>query len=135
MQPINVGTKVWKKAVDPAYIEYSWTTRSNKGAIVEMEVVEEGFIADNEYFVGGPFGSNHQMKGRVRAARVLSITSHDGKPLERALSAHVLEKDDFFDYKVGDLVQPREPFEEGHWACGSGIHCFTSREQAVRYEF
>lgn len=42
--------------------------------------------------------------------------------------------DSSFVYRIGEVVRPKEPFNEDRWAeCSSGIHCFLHREQAEAY--
>jgi hypothetical protein len=42
--------------------------------------------------------------------------------------------DDLFPYKVGETVRPTEPFDDSIAVeCTSGIHFFTTREEAERY--
>ena len=39
-----------------------------------------------------------------------------------------------FEYRVGRIVTPREPFDEDRWnECASGIHFFITREEAEAY--
>ncbi|MBE6069663.1 MAG: pentapeptide repeat-containing protein [Clostridium lundense] len=39
-----------------------------------------------------------------------------------------------FTYKVGETVEPTEPFEEDRWLeCASGIHFFMTFDEAVKY--
>src|SRR5208337_4512296 len=43
----------------------------------------------------------------------------------------VSQYDASFVYKVGETVQPREPFDEDRWnECASGIHFFVTRREA-----
>jgi uncharacterized protein DUF5758/pentapeptide repeat protein len=58
----------------------------------------------------------------------------------RASHAIVLEGegvslcDSTFSYRVGERVEPREPFNEDRWnECASGIHFFLTREEAEAY--
>ena len=55
----------------------------------------------------------------------------DGNVLDEcAYSGH--ERD--FEYKVGETVTPRHPFDEDRWnECSSGIYFFIDREMAKRY--
>ena len=39
-----------------------------------------------------------------------------------------------FMYKVGEIIEPREPYEENRWIeCASGIHFFMTFDEAVNY--
>lgn len=91
-------------------------------AIVTMEVVEPGFI---------PFYDEGQKKGRVRAAKVISIEYLDGAEGEARS-----DYDKTFKYVVGEIVRPRYEFSDDvEHICASGIHCFETKEQAERYNF
>ena len=91
-------------------------------AIVTMEVVEPGFI---------PFYDKGQRKGRVRAAKVISIECLDGAEGET-----YSDYDKTFKYVVGEIVRPRNEFSDDvEDICASGIHCFETKEQAERYNF
>ena len=55
----------------------------------------------------------------------------------RAEYAVVLEGNGFsqhdpgFEYRVGETVRPREPFDDDRWnECASGIHFFLTRQEA-----
>lgn len=139
MCEIPVGTKVWKKAVRIDVSYGTWAGRGRDYALIEMEVLEPGFVAtyegDYDLHPSGRHPTNFQNKGRVRAAKVLSIVDRDGNPLSAAISAHCLEQDLPFYYTVGATVTPREPFDERDIACASGIHCFTEKWQAKNYDF
>jgi Family of unknown function (DUF5758)/Pentapeptide repeats (8 copies) len=42
--------------------------------------------------------------------------------------------DSKFKYRVGERVEPREPFDENRWEeCASGIHFFITREEAENF--
>jgi hypothetical protein len=122
MRIIEIGTRLWKKCYatgvdDPGYGH----------CIVELEVTEPGVCGKYETSVMR--GYNDTDKCRVRAARVLSITSENGVELTKAYSSN----DIYFEYEVGAEVRPIKPFDEGDWACGSGIHGFETIEQAEEY--
>lgn len=120
MRIIEIGTKLWKKA---------WKNDCVGYAIVELEVVEPGICADWESWEGVGYSRNDERKCRVRAAKVLSISTYEGYPLDSARSDY----DSFFIYMVGDIVTPDKPWDDRNRACGSGIHGFETRAQAVDY--
>ena len=95
----------------------------NECGLVEMEVTKGGFICkyENEY----------NKKGRVRAAKVISITSMDtGEPAESGYSSYNPE----FKYTVGKTVTPYSDFDEDETdTCASGIHCFLDKKDAEKY--
>ena len=68
-------------------------------------------------------------KCRCSKAKVLDIQTIDGKSVDvEAFSGHDYE----FVYRVGDTVEPEEPFDEDRWEeCASGIHFFVTRAEAV----
>ena len=70
-------------------------------------------------------------KCRADKAIVLEVQDMDGNVLDEcAYSGH--ERD--FEYKVGETVTPRHPFDEDRWnECSSGIHFFIDKEMAKRY--
>lgn len=75
--------------------------------------------------------SNGERKCRASAAKVLSITSTNGKvKYKTGRSRH----DYKFMYRVGKTVKPRQVFNTDPMVqCASGIHFFISREEAVAY--
>ena len=68
-------------------------------------------------------------KCRCSKAKVLDIQTIDGESLGvEAYSGH----DSTFKYKVGETVEPVEPFDDNRWEdCASGIHFFITRTEAV----
>ena len=68
-------------------------------------------------------------KCRCSKAKVLDIQTMDGESLGvEAYSGH----DSTFKYKVGETVEPVEPFDDNRWEdCASGIHFFITRTEAV----
>ena len=43
--------------------------------------------------------------------------------------------DHSFKYKLGKMMKPKKPFEEGDVSCGSGLHGYTTLEEAEKYQF
>ena len=69
-------------------------------------------------------------KCRCSKAKVLSITSIDGEVEYDSASS---EYDLNFVYKVGEIVEVTN-FNEDRWIeCGTGIHFFITRDEAVQY--
>lgn len=69
-------------------------------------------------------------KCRCSKAKVLSITSLDGK-IEYDLASSGYDPN--FVYKVGEIVEVTN-FNEDRWSeCGTGIHFFITRDEAVQY--
>lgn len=66
----------------------------------------------------------HNATGRKCRAEFAIVLEDGGK------SQH----DETFTYKIGEVVRPREPFDENRWnECSSGIHFFLTREEAEDY--
>ena len=98
-----------------AYIGY----KKAEGKIVELEIQEDAKRS-----------SATTRKCRASKAKVLSITSIDGKEhFEEARSS----RDQSFVYRVGERVEVKD-FDEDRWnECSTGIHHFITREEAERY--
>lgn len=70
-------------------------------------------------------------KCRCSAAKVLSITTLDGKDDGTQLISS--DKDSSFVYQVGEIVRV-DDFDENRWnECSTGIHFFITRNEAVEY--
>ena len=98
-----------------AYIGY----KKAEGKIVELEIQEDAKRS-----------SATTRKCRASKAKVLSITSIDGKEhFEEAKSNY----DNSFVYEVGETVEVKD-FDENRWnECSAGIHHFITRGEAERY--
>ena len=71
-------------------------------------------------------------KCRADKAVVLEIQDMDGEALEGVVARSGY--DPLFTYEIGKTVEPREPFDDCRWnECGSGIHFFINRQEAVNY--
>lgn len=106
--------------------------------IVILLVTEPGirskYQRDKTRYSNSVFYLNKNMdrKCRVRAAKVVAIQSLVTKAfLERAYSYGGGYK---FEYRLDEVVVPRDGFDEGDFACGGGIHGFRDRESAEAYE-
>ena len=72
-------------------------------------------------------------KCRCDKATVLEFQSIDGQQMSHAFTATSLY-DAGFEYHIGETVVPRNPFNENRWTeCGSGIHFFINRQEAVDF--
>jgi len=70
-------------------------------------------------------------KCRVSKAKVVSITSLDGKKHYKC-NAYSMHSSSFV-YKIGDIVEVKN-FDKNRWnECAPGIHCFITRQEAVNY--
>ncbi|MCL2653247.1 MAG: DUF5758 domain-containing protein, partial [Propionibacteriaceae bacterium] len=72
-------------------------------------------------------------KCRASKAVVLSLETTDGNPLPGDVQVESLY-DYSFVYRVGETVEPREPFDTDRWnECASGIHFYLTRIEAVNH--
>ena len=100
-----------------------------KGAYIGYKKAE-GKIVELEIQADAKRSSATTRKCRASKAKVLSITSIDGKEhFEEAKS----NRDQSFVYRVGKTVEVKD-FDEDRWnECSTGIHHFITREEAERY--
>ena len=100
-----------------------------KGAYIGYKKAE-GKIVELEIQADAKRSSATTRKCRASKAKVLSITSIDGKEhFEEAKSS----RDQSFVYRVGKTVEVKD-FDEDRWKeCSTGIHHFITREEAERY--
>lgn len=100
-----------------------------KGAYIGYKKAE-GKIVELEIQADAKRSSATTRKCRASKAKVLSITSIDGKEhFEEAKST----RDQSFVYRVGKTVEVKD-FDEDRWKeCSTGIHHFITREEAVFY--
>ncbi len=68
---------------------------------------------------------NKDQKCRGRKAKVVKI--HGGGSCAYSIY------DQEFKYTVGAILEPKDAFEEGDFACGSGIHFFLDKQNAIKY--
>ena len=100
-----------------------------KGAYIGYKKAE-GKIVELEIQADAKRSSATTRKCRASKAKVVSITSIDGKEhFEEAKSNY----DQSFAYKVGGTVEVKD-FDENRWnECSTGIHHFITREEAAMY--
>ena len=100
-----------------------------KGAYIGYKKAE-GKIVELEIQADAKRSSATTRKCRASKAKVLSITSIDGKEhFEEAKSS----RDQSFVYRVGKTVEVKD-FDEDRWKeCSTGIHHFITREEAAMY--
>jgi len=100
------------------------------GTLVGWKKLRDGLIAQLTIPAEAKRSHAFGRKCRCELARVDAI--YDGqKEVVRGYSNH----DQAFEYRVGAIVKPCEPFSE-NWQneCASGIHFFITREEAVEYQ-
>ena len=100
-----------------------------KGAYIGYKKAE-GKIVELEIQADAKRSSATTRKCRASKAKVLSITSIDGKEhFEEAKSS----RDQSFVYRVRKTVEVKD-FDEDRWKeCSTGIHHFITREEAAMY--
>ena len=100
-----------------------------KGAYIGYKKAE-GKIVELEIQADAKRSSATTRKCRASKAKVLSITSIDGKEhFKKAKSS----RDNSFVYRVGKTVEVKD-FDEDRWReCSTGIHHFITREEAAMY--
>ena len=100
-----------------------------KGANIGYKKAE-GKIVELEIQADAKRSSATTRKCRASKAKVLSITSIDGKEhFEEAKSS----RDQSFVYRVGKTVEVKD-FDENRWnECSTGIHHYITREEAAMY--
>lgn len=90
-----------------------------------------GYIVQLEICADAKRSSATTRKCRCSAAKVLSITCCDGRPV--SFRSVVSDHDFNFVYPVGQIVSVPD-FDEDRWhECSNGIHFFLTRDEAVRY--
>lgn len=73
-------------------------------------------------------------KCRCDRAIVLEIQNIDGTKADVDTAYSAYENATQFAYKIGETVEPEQPFDEDRWnECASGIHFFINRQEAVDY--
>lgn len=90
----------------------------------------QGFIIKLEITADAKRSSATSRKCRCDKAKVLSITSPDGKIKRSEVFSNY---DPDFVYRVGEMVNVND-FDDDRWnECSTGIHFFITREEAVQY--
>ena len=90
-----------------------------------------GYIVKLEILSNAKRSSATTRKCRCSAARVLSITTLDGK--DDGTQFISSDRDSDFVYQVGEIVRV-DDFDENRWSeCSTGIHFFITRNEAVEY--
>ena len=91
-----------------------------RGHIVKLEILSDAKRS-----------SATTRKCRCSAARVLSITTLDGR--DDGTQFISSGRDSNFVYRVGEIVRV-DDFDENRWnECSTGIHFFITRDEAVKY--
>ena len=90
-----------------------------------------GYIVKLEILSNAKRSSATTRKCSCSAARVLSITTLDGK--DDGTQFVSSDRDSSFVYRIGEIVRVAD-FDENRWnECSTGIHFFITRNEAVEY--
>lgn len=88
------------------------------------------YIVELEILADAKRSSATSRKCRCSAAKVLSITTVDGRTKVKEIASN---RDSNFVYRVGEIVRV-DCFDENRWnECSTGIHFFITRSEAERY--
>ena len=102
-----------------------------EGSFIGYKKAEE-HIVKLEILPDAKRSSATTSKCRCSAARVLSITTLDGK--EDGTQFVSSDRDPSFLYRIGEIVRV-DDFDEDRWnECSTGIHFFVTRGEAVNYK-
>lgn len=115
---------VWKKAWKHGGFGYP------AQAVIVRLLLKKG----TKYWRTNASARYDQCKCRAPKLKVLGFETLTG----HSLPDHTTVRSDrcsWFYYRVGETVKPDRPFSMEEKACGSGIHFFRTREQAVAYTF
>lgn len=101
-----------------------------KGSFTAFKITDEDRIVELNVPARAKRSSATTRKCRVSEAKVISITSLDGK--KHFKKARATFDHDFL-YEVGKTVKVKN-FDPDRWnECSTGIHCFITRDEAVNY--
>lgn len=103
-----------------------------KGSFIGFKKCMDSLIVELEITDDSLRCSATGKKCRCSKAKVISITNLDGAPADVNV-AHSIKNYDFI-YKVGEIVEVKD-FDTNRWnECSTGIHFFTDRNIAVKYD-
>ena len=100
-----------------------------KGSFIGWKKCCGGLIAELEICADAKRSSATGRKCRCDKAKVISITTPEGTPVDSAISQYT----ETFAYRVGETVSV-DDFDDNRWnECAPGIHFFITRQEAVDY--
>ena len=101
-----------------------------KGSFVGWKKCLGGLIVELEICADAKRSSATGRKCRCDKAKVISITTPEGTPVDSAISQYT----ETFAYRVGETVSV-DDFDDNRWnECAPGIHFFITRQEAVDFE-
>ena len=100
-----------------------------KGSFIGWKKCRGDLIVELEICADAKRSSATGRKCRCDKAKVISITTPEGTPVDSAIS----QCTETFAYRVGDIVSVPD-FDDNRWnECAPGIHFFITRQEAVDY--
>ena len=100
-----------------------------KGSFVGWKKCLGDLIVELEICADAKRSSATGRKCRCDKAKVISITTPEGTPVDSAISQYT----ETFAYRVGETVSV-DDFDDNRWnECAQGIHFFITRQEAVDY--
>lgn len=115
----------WLKRVVKQLIVYKKVDTKEQHVIVKLLIKPGATCSMPSY--------SYNQKMRATCATVLSITSLDGK---RSIKREAYSfANSNFKYYVGKVCKPQRKFSLEEHECGSGIHFFCTRQEAVEYTY
>ena len=100
-----------------------------KGSFIGWKKCRGDLIVELEICEDAKRSSATGRKCRCDKAKVISITTPEGTPVDSAISQHT----ETFAYRVGETVSV-DDFDDNRWnECAPGIHFFITRQEAVDY--
>ena len=113
------------------YSNFNASLEPIKSRITEVDDYSKGHIVKLEILSDAKRSSATTRKCRCSAAKVLSITTLDGR--DDGTQFISSGRDSNFVYRVGEIVRV-DDFDENRWnECSTGIHFFITRDEAVKY--
>ena len=100
-----------------------------KGGFIGWKKCRGDLIVELEICADAKRSSATGRKCRCDKAKVISITTPEGTPVDSAISQYT----ETFAYRVGETVSV-DDFDDNRWnECAPGIHFFITRQEAVDY--
>ena len=100
-----------------------------KGSFIGWKKCRGDLIVELEICADAKRSSATGRKCRCDKAKVISITTPKGTPVDSAISQYT----ETFAYRVGETVSV-DDFDDNRWnECAPGIHFFITRQEAVDY--
>lgn len=144
------GANLYKTSLEEATIPHVYMACPNSGAFIGWKMClmvhtcQKGMTAEKvivKLLIPEDAERSSATTGKCRAscATILEIQTLDGTVLSDANGDTDIVAcsmcDPNFLYRPGETVRPTKPFDPDRWnECGSGIHFFIDRQEAVDYQ-